>query len=172
MTLLRESSIVMTTMTLLMLRVLGTNVLLRSFTSKTSSVIVTDHITRKHSIRMLTARLQTVRASVAIIRCRSWGGWQQMWVAGLMWGGGPFLGWARGLSRLTSPGGTLPCELSRDVSNVPAPPPIPTLWTERRLLKHYLPATSSVGGISVPEIDAWCKENESAWSQCTKWTTR
>ena len=183
----------MTTMTLL--RVVGTNVLLRSLTSKTSSVIVTDHTTRKHSIRMRTARLQTVRASVATTRCRIGGGL-----------GRSFLKWIK-FKQVSSIGHQMSAARGRQISCVglwmsitwalqvwcphlifPGGGGYPITWPIPWWIWCYLspPLGQTDACKTLPfrnfvcernecprsEIDTWRKEIESALSQCTKWTTR
>ena len=47
--------------------------------------------------------------------------------------------------------GTLPCDLSHDAYDLPNPS---LLWTDRRLRKHYLPATSFADGNKVICLEA------------------
>ena len=55
-------------------------------------------------------------------------------------------------------GGTLPCDLSQDTCNVPTPSPLTGPWTDRRLWKHYLPATSFVGSFKGdPSCSVWTR---------------
>ena len=141
------------------------------------------NVTRKHSSRMRTTRLETVRASNSSGHHQTslWGrvclqvnkfeqvfiDHYQMSLTGR--------GRSPGLMSRKWEVVPLPCDLSHDAFDVTYPssiPPIPLLWTDRHLWKHYLPTTSfAAGKMRITKVfnflhcnHTWNKEQEQFFS--------